>query len=165
MLFGSVCLRFNKYLIRLFLRIYFLQCKILNPNSLLELQRDDRIQTRIIICIYNKLSLLRFIEMYNFDFFANKIVCSFFYCICQSQKGQLTSKLNYRWFPSYLLCTLLLIFYLSWCTLPDFPSDFSLAYLPFLSYCHRTTTTTADTNANNCIALTRERAQAGTNIP
>ena len=41
-------------------------------------------------------------------------------------------------FPSYLF--LYFIFYLSRCTLPDFPSVFSLASLPFLSCCYRTTT-------------------------
>merc|ERR1719154_945076 len=50
-----------------------------------------------------------------------------------------------RWFPSYLLLTLLLYFifiiYLPRCTLPNFPSVSSLASLLFLPCCHRTTTT------------------------
>ena len=49
-------------------------------------------------------------------------------------------------FSSYLLLTLLLylffIFYYPRCTLPDFSSVSSLASFPFLSCCHRTTTTT-----------------------
>ena len=51
-----------------------------------------------------------------------------------------------RRFPSYLLLTLLLyflsIFYFRRCTLPDFPSIFSLASLPFLPCCHWSITTT-----------------------
>ena len=50
-----------------------------------------------------------------------------------------------RWFPSYLLITVILhflfIFYLPRCTLPDFHSVSALASLPFLSCCHRTTAT------------------------
>ena len=61
----------------------------------------------------------------------------------QPYKGHLTSKFNYRRLPSYLLCTLFLyflfIFYLPRCTLPHFPSISSIASLPFLSCCHRTT--------------------------
>ena len=60
-------------------------------------------------------------------------------CESQPHKGHLTSKSNYRWFPSYLLCTLILlpfIFYLPQCTLPDFTSVSSRASLPFLSCCH-----------------------------
>ena len=49
-----------------------------------------------------------------------------------------------RRFSSYLLLTDLLyflfIFYLPWCTIPDFPSISSLISLPFLFCCHRTTT-------------------------
>jgi len=63
----------------------------------------------------------------------------------QPHKSHLTSNLNYRRFPSYLLCTFLLyfffIFYLHRCTLPDFPSVSSLVSLPFLPCYHRTTTT------------------------
>ena len=68
------------------------------------------------------------------------------FCFYESQphKGQLTFRLKYRRFPSYLLCTLLLyflfIFCLFRCTLPNFPSVTSLASLPFLPCCHRTTT-------------------------
>ena len=50
-----------------------------------------------------------------------------------------------RRFPSYLLFTILLyflsIFYHPRWTLLDFPSVFSLASLPFLYCCHRTTST------------------------
>ena len=55
----------------------------------------------------------------------------------KQNKGHLISKPNYRRFPSYLFCTLLLFpFHLPRCTLPDFPSASSLASLPFLSSCY-----------------------------
>ena len=41
---------------------------------------------------------------------------------------------------SVLYSYFIFIFYLPRCTLPDFPSVSSLASLPFLSCCHRTTT-------------------------
>jgi len=44
-----------------------------------------------------------------------------------------------RRFPTYLLLYLFFIFYLSRCTLTNFPSVSSLASLPFLSCYHRTT--------------------------
>ena len=53
----------------------------------------------------------------------------------------LTSKVNSRTgFPSYLLIYFPFICLPSRCTPPDFPSIPSLASLPFLSCCHRTTT-------------------------
>ena len=57
------------------------------------------------------------------------INCSIFPCESQPHKGHLTSKPNYRQFPSYLLCTPLLIpFHLL--PSPVYPTGFSFCFFP-----------------------------------
>ena len=70
--------------------------------------------------------------------------------LSQHHKGHLTSKLKYRLFPSYLLCTLSLISFSSF-TFPGAPCRIFLLFLPWLPcyfYLIIITTTTFDSSSN-----------------